>query len=187
MIMTKQTKFILAVVIQLAIIFSIIIFKTAILSGGTDLMLKIQPIDPRDPLRGDYVTLQYNISNLYSSLAQNQPLKNNDEVYVTLKPTNKYWTAKAIQKAKPNQEEIFIKGRVMSGGGQSQFNILSYQKSGSSLIHIAYGIEEYFIQEGKGSELNLWGRGQEIYARVKVDKNGNAVLKQLYMNGNPWP
>ncbi|PJC47845.1 MAG: hypothetical protein CO034_01100, partial [Parcubacteria group bacterium CG_4_9_14_0_2_um_filter_35_11] len=62
--LTKQTKFIIAIAIQLVIIFSIIIFKMAVLTGGAEVLLRIEPVDPRDPLRGDYLTFQYKISNL---------------------------------------------------------------------------------------------------------------------------
>jgi hypothetical protein len=53
---TKQTKFIIAIVIQLVIIFTIIIFKIAVLRSGTEVLLRIKPVDPRDPLRGDHLT-----------------------------------------------------------------------------------------------------------------------------------
>ena len=51
---TKQTKFIIAIGIQLVILFAIIIFKSSVLIGGTEVLLKIEPVDPRDILRGDY-------------------------------------------------------------------------------------------------------------------------------------
>lgn len=187
MAMTKQTKFIIAIAIQLVIIFAVIIFKVAILTGGTDILLRIEPVDPRDPLRGDYATFQYNISNLDSYLVREQQLRNNDAVYVSLRQSGKYWIAQGVQKTKPSDGKIFIKGRVASGGAESQFDPLSYQRFGSSRIHIVYGVEEYFIPEGKGSGLNFWNRNQEAYARVVVDENGNAVLKQLYIDDKPWP
>jgi len=187
MAMTKQTKFIIAIAVQLAIIFAVIIFKVTILTGGTEIVLRVEPIDPRDLLRGDYATFQYNISNLDSYLAKGQQLRNNDTVYVSLRKSGKYWAAQSIQKTKPGNNEIFIKGRVVSGGTDSQFNPLSLQRFTGSRFHIIYGVEEYFIPEGKGNELNSLGRVQEALARVVVDGNGNAVLKQLYINNKPWP
>lgn len=186
MTMTKQTKFILAIAIQLAIIFLIIIFKVAILTGGTDILLRIAPIDPRDPLRGDYASFQYEISNLDYYLAQGQSLKNGGTIYVLLRQSGKYWVTQSIQKTKPTSGEIFLKGKIASGAAENQ-DIFGYRNFGSSRLHIVYGIEEYFIPEGKGSGLNFWNRNQEAYTRVAVDENGNAVLKQLYIDDKPWP
>src|SRR4029077_13511649 len=38
--------------------------RAAILAYGTDVLLKTAPVDPRDLLRGDYVTLNYDISRV---------------------------------------------------------------------------------------------------------------------------
>jgi len=86
---TKQTKFILAIVLQILIIFGIIIFKMIVLTGGTEVLLKIEPVDPRDPFRGDYVTFRYNISNLDFYLFSNKQIKNGDTVYVILQKDKK--------------------------------------------------------------------------------------------------
>ena len=73
--MNKQTKFILAIALQLAVIFTIIIFKFSVFTGGTEVMLRIQPVDPRDPLRGDYVTFSYDISSVSSYQFEYSPIK----------------------------------------------------------------------------------------------------------------
>ena len=62
----KKSKFFLAVAIQLVIILLLLITKISIFSGGEEVLLKIAPVDPRDPLRGDYVTFRYDISDIGS-------------------------------------------------------------------------------------------------------------------------
>lgn len=170
---TKQTKFIIAIVIQLVIIFSIIIFEMTVLGGGTDVLLRIEPIDPRDPLRGDHLTFTYKISNLSSYLFKYSPIREGDTVYVPLKRRGKYWVAVfGVQKTKPVGEgQLFLKGKVSS----------SYRNR----VQVIYGIEDYFVPEGTGQDFTFWR--QEVSARVSVDENGNAVLKQIYVNGKPWP
>ena len=171
--LTKQTKFIIAVAVQLIIIFSIIIFKIAVLTGGTEILLRIEPVDPRDPLRGDHLTFSYKISNLRSYLFNYSPIREGDTVYVPLKRRGKYWTAVfGVQKTKPiDEEKVFLRGKISRVYGKR--------------IHIIYGIEDYFIPEGTGQNFTFWR--QEVAARVSVDQNGNAVLKQIYVNGKPWP
>lgn len=183
--MTKQTKFILAIALQVIIIFAIILFKVSILTGGTEVMLKIEPIDPRSPLRGDYVTFQYNISNLDAYLARGQRIRNGDTVYVVLRQSGKYWIAQDIQKTKPAGNKVFIRGRIASGGTERRVDTFSIQRFGASRFHIVYGIEEYFIPEGKGRGFTFWNK--EVAARVVVDENGNAVLKQIFVDDKPWP
>lgn len=171
--LTKQTKFIIAIAIQLVIIFSIIIFKMAVLTAETDVLLRIEPVDPRDPLRGDHLTFSYTISNLESYLFNYSPIRNGDTVYVPLEQQGKYWIAVfGVQKTKPiGEEKIFLRGKIFRSFGNR--------------IRIIYGIEDYFIPEGTGQDFTFWG--QEVAARVSVDENGNAVLKQIYVNDKPWP
>lgn len=168
---TKQTKFILAIALQVMIIFALIIFKLSVLTGGTEVMLRILPVDPRDMLRGDYVTFQYDISNPNSYDARGEQLENGDTVYVTLRQGGEYYYMEGIQKNQPTDDDIFIKGKVESGGG--------------SRTHVVYGIEQYFIPEGEGRTFNFTNK--EAAARVAVDSNGNAALKQIYIDGKPWP
>lgn len=54
--MTKETKFILAIVFQIIVIFAIIIFNLSVFTSGAEVLLRIVPADPRDLLRGDYIS-----------------------------------------------------------------------------------------------------------------------------------
>lgn len=185
--MTKQTKFILAIALQVIIIFAIIIFKLSILTSGTEVLLRIAPVDPRDLLRGDYATFQYDISNLDFYLVSGQQIRNGDTVYVLLRQTGKYWTAQNVQKTRPTGSELFIKGKIESGGLESRTASLSYQfpRFGGSCLHVVYGIEQYFIPEGKGQNFSFWNK--EAAAMVAIDDSGNAALKKIYVDDKPWP
>ena len=106
-------------------------------------------------------------------------------VYVVLAQSGAYWSAQHVQKTKPLDASTFIKGTVASGGVDTEFNVFQNQRFGSSRIHIIYGVEDYFIPEGKGRGFGFGNK--DVAARVVVDENGNAVLKQLYIDGKPWP
>ncbi|MEK7660359.1 MAG: GDYXXLXY domain-containing protein [Patescibacteria group bacterium] len=182
---SKQTKFILAIALQIVVIVSIIIFKLSVLTGGTDIMLKIVPVDPRDVLRGDYVTFEYEISSVESYYARSERIKNGDMVYVVLSPDGKYYGVSNIQKNKPVNGQLFIKGRVDRGAEESQADVGVYRTFGGVDLHIVYGIEEYYIPEGKGRNMSFWNT--DAAARVSVDENGNAALKSIYVNDKVWP
>lgn len=170
--LTKEKKFLIAIGVQLIIIFTIIIFKVATLTGGTEVLLRIEPVDPTDPLRGDYITFQYTISSLNNYLFKYSPIRSGDTIYIPLRQLGNYWTATYdIKKTKPLDDKIFIQGKVSRVSG--------------SRVTVIYGIEEYFIPEGAGRGFRF--RGHELAALVSVDENGNAVLKQIYMDNKPWP
>ncbi len=188
--MTKQTKFILAIALQAIIIFAIIIFKISVLTGGTDVLLRVGSIAPLSVLRGGYVTLQYAISNLDSSLYRGQKITNGDTIYVVLRQGGSYYFAQSVQKTKPTDGKIFIKGTVVSGGIDVQSNILQNPNFSNSRIHVVYGIEDYFIPEEKRGDFSFLISGateEENTVMVMLDEDGNAVLKQLYLGYKPWP
>lgn len=162
----KPVLFAIAIGLQLLVVLSLIIFNANLLISGKEIILQIEPVDPRDFIRGDYITFQYEISSLPDSLYGGDPdeLKSGSRVYVTLENAGEYWVAKKITKEKPKQEGLFINGNVL----------YSY-----SNIRIDYGIEDYFIPEGAGKAISEKLRTKDAYAKVVVDKSGNAVLKDL--------
>lgn len=170
----------MAIALQVAVIFAIIIFKLSILTGGTDVLLRIAPVDPRDLLRGDYATFRYDISNVDSYYANSQQIRNGDTVYVVLWQSGKYHIVGNVQKAKPTGNELFIKGKVESGGLENQTDPF-----GVFRLRIVYGVEQYFIPEGKGRDFSFLNK--EAAARVAIDDNGNAALKRIYVDDRSWP
>ncbi len=181
---TKLTKYIIAITIQIMIILVIIIFKYSILSGGTEVFLRILPVDPRDFLRGDYVTFQYDISSLPYYLSQD-PINNQDTVYVELDDNHTHWIAKKIYKTHPQDGKVYIKARVISGANNPLDKNLNRQFRNYTEIKVVYGIEQYFIPENKGKNFNF--NNKNSYAKVVIDDQGNAVLKQIYIDDQPWP
>ncbi|OGF24847.1 hypothetical protein A2331_04875 [Candidatus Falkowbacteria bacterium RIFOXYB2_FULL_34_18] len=184
----KKTKFILAVSIQILVILIIIIFKYSVLTGGSAVFLEIMPVDPRDPLRGDYVTFQYKISSINRYSFNYEPY-NGDIIYIPLRQQGQYWNViGGISKNKNDMNnKLFIKARVVSGGklsGAKSFSSFSDDNWDTS-IRVQYGIEEYFIPEGAGRNFNFWNK--KAKAKVMIDDYGNAVFKQLYIDDEPWP
>lgn len=186
MVMSKTTKFWIAVTLQLVILLSLFLFKFAVVTGGTEVTLGIRPVDPRDPLRGDYVTFLYDISSIPSSYFVRIPT-NGQIVYVLLKKKGDEWVAQRnIDTRKPNNGDVvFIKARVVKGGNtmENPLDLNMARRGGTSSISLAYGIEEFFIPENSGKRLPA---GKAI-AKVSIDKEGNAVIKQIYINNKSWP
>ncbi len=187
--MTRSANtFFIAVLFQVLVIVGIIIFKLSVIAGGTEVILRIEPVDPRDLLRGDYVTFQYTISSIDAYYVRGEPPRNGDTVYVVLRQSGLYGRLSHVETRKPAGEELFIKGTVVSGGAEE---VDEMDDPGSSFrfrarpLRIKYGIEEYFILEGTGHGLDF--RNRDATARVAIDADGNAVLRQIYLDQVPWP
>jgi uncharacterized membrane-anchored protein len=179
----KEKKFILAIFLQIIIILIIIVFKMSILTGGKGILLKVSPVDPRDVLRGDFVDFQYSISNIdyYYNNYSNRKVSVGDTVYVELREGFNDWYFSYAYNEKPkNNNRLFIKGVVKKVEDVSESNNFGYQK-----IYVVYGIEQYFIPEGKGQGFSF--NNKDVYANVSVDGDGRAVLKGIYIDQKRWP
>jgi uncharacterized membrane-anchored protein len=182
--LTNLQKLIAVVTLQTIIIFAIIIFKVSVLASGTSVLLHIQPVDPRDPLRGDFVTFTYDISTV-SNYYSGPGAKNGDSVYVELVRQGKYWVVlRGASLTKPINGSLFIKGTVVSGGAENRAVPTKVLGRNSQQLRITYGLEQYFIPEGTGRGFRFDG---DVSAVVVIDDEGNAVLKQLLINDKPWP
>jgi uncharacterized membrane-anchored protein len=162
--MNKKKIFLLIGVFWIVILGGFIGFKEFTLRTGDEVLLKTVPVDPRDLFRGDYVILRYDISSV-DSYADN--INVGDTVYVLLNIDKDNIGSFGRISKEPTADEIFIKG-VVKG------------KYGNRLT-VEYGIESYFVPEGKGGEIEK-NRGR-IYTRVSIDKFGNAVTKGLVLDG----
>jgi uncharacterized membrane-anchored protein len=147
------------------IIASVIAFKQFTLLTGTVVILNTTPIDPRDLFRGDYVTLNYDISRPQNIPGGAQFQSKNQPVYILL-TTDNTGIAKAtgITTTIPSSEILYIKGQL-------QYN------------QINYGIESYFVPEHAGKELERQ-RGKSLQVEVAIDRSGQAVIKSLLINGS---
>lgn len=135
-----------------------------ILQTGREVLLKTVPVDPRDLLRGDYVILNYEISQYPMDRNYNF----NDTVYVLLRTNNKNIASiKSVVKYKP-ENELFLKGKI----GHCASTIPFFR--GGKCVE--YGIESYFVKEGTGLKLEKDLRNGAL-VKVAIDKNGNAKVK----------
>jgi len=83
----KTALFGAATLIEFALLTLMVIDRVQILRQGTEVTLQIRPVDPRDFLRGDYVVLNYDISQLPAGPLQDEPAgARNPIVFVKLAP-----------------------------------------------------------------------------------------------------
>ncbi len=98
---------VLLAAVQIGFLSWIIAGRAAILRDGQEVLLKVEPIDPRDFLRGDYVRLGYEIRNVPVKLIENAPagefVTEDGPIFVRLKKDEDgFWRARSASFAKPS-------------------------------------------------------------------------------------
>lgn len=158
--MKKIIGLIIIVVFMVSAIALLAIPKQQVLNEGERIFLKTIPVDPRDPFRGDYVTLRYDISTL------DVPFEDGVQtVYVALSRSGDYYSAVDYFLEPP--EGVYIKG---------QANIMNGHAS------LTYGIEQLFVPEGTGKDLETAARSGELLVEVALF-NGDAVITGYKLDG----
>ncbi len=170
------------VLLQLAVLSTIALKREAIMASGATVYLRTAPVDPRDLFRGDYVTLSYDIANtgtLFNNFMLEYPEEAKEisekqarhSVYVPIEvDANGIATASGLY-LEPPAQGLFIKGRM--GKGTSQRWMRDRR--------IKFGIEKYFVEQGKGIEMedmlgerDEWQRAMEV--EVALGDDGTPVI-----------
>jgi uncharacterized membrane-anchored protein len=167
--MTLLNRFLLVVVLQTLVLFAMIGYRQWTLSTGTVIRLETSPIDPRSLFAGDYVNFAYKIGVIPIPKTSEEKFNRNETVYVVLTPKDDFWVVDSVHKIKPtvSSPEIVIKGRV--------------EYVNNDKINVLYGIENYFIPEGKGRDIERPESAKDIVVKVAVDRFGNAAIYGVYV------
>jgi uncharacterized membrane-anchored protein len=178
----RMAAAILVALVQCGVLGWIIQSRAAILRNGTEVVLKTEPVDPRDLLRGDYVTLGYELSQIPESEITGFPSASYTDgsyVYVVLKKAADGLWAKSRVSAEPvadlKEGELLLRGRALSG----------FTPQSNDSVRVRYGIERFYVPEGEGQEIETAQQKKRIDAVIVVDKNGKAQIKALRDNGVP--
>jgi uncharacterized membrane-anchored protein len=130
------------------------------LHRGRRVLLPVRPVDPIDPLRGEYVALRYPFS-----AADVAGTHAGDRLYVPLHRTaSGVWTGGRATKSKP-AHGIFLRGRV------------THSWSGGASVH--FGIESFYVHEGQARTYEDAIAARTLYADVVVGDDGRARLSKL--------
>lgn len=169
--------------IQSAALFKMVYDRDRLLKSGREITLPVQPLDPRDVFRGDYVTLGYDITTLHKSNTESDPdyagFARGSAAYITMTPaTAGGWTLTHIGSRYPTEVapgEVILKGEVKS--------VWQEESKSETIANVRYGIENYFVPEGTGRVLEDKVRAHKIEAIVAVAADGTAALKGLIVDG----
>ncbi len=170
----NKKELVLTILFPLIVITIFFAPKLFTLSQGENIVLKVEPVDPRDMFRGDYVALSYEISRLdLDQIPSDSNYSTGDTIYATLSKKEKYWSIDSVSHTKPLSKsgEVRMKGTVTS----------AYD----NMVIVEWGIESYFVPEGKGKIIESQINSGNVSAIVAVDSKGSSVLKELRINDVP--
>ncbi len=157
------------------------------LATGAPVVLETAPVDPRSLFSGDYVRLNYRISQLRTDqLAGERNFNPHDTVYVTLRRGDPYWQAVSVCHDYPALAagDVAIRGEV-TGVAAGFWNPVTrkWEEVGAPVLTVRYGIESYFVPEGEGRALERPKGGDKMALRIAVDRTGNAGIQAVLVNG----
>lgn len=146
-----------------------------VLATGKEFKFRTQPIDPNDPFRGKFVSLQFSENSI---LIQNQiDWLNNETVFVLLTISNDgFAKIQSVSKIKPLETVDFVKAKV------------DYiQNSDSTWLFIEYPFTRFYMEESKAPMAEIvynetvLDTNISTYGLVSI-KDGEAVLKDVLIN-----
>jgi uncharacterized membrane-anchored protein len=180
----KIVLFGLAAVVQIALLTLTVIDRAQILREGTEVTLQARPVDPRDLLRGDYVVLSYDISQLAAGSLLHQPAGTRDPVvFVKLAPNRDgFYQAVSVHAdaVAVTSPEVLIRGRVTRGATCG-----SSRPAFCDELQVRYNLESYFVPEGEGRKLEQARNQGKLTVVAAVMPSGRAAIKRLLVDGEP--
>jgi len=165
--------FVIMVIAQWFVPLSMIIGQENIITEGKVFKFKTAPVDPSDPFRGKYITLQFEASAF--PVDSSLHLDRNEKIYVTIKEdTNGFAAIQSVSKQIPSNTMDFIEAKT------------SFMMS-DTVVNIRYPFDRFYLEESKASEAEkaYWEAARDstqiAYALVAVS-NGKTAIKDVIVN-----
>jgi len=160
--MNNYTKLIIFILILVIGVTSAIVYLSLPLLTGKTYILDTRPVDPFDILRGQYITIGYEIGIISDGNLDEEDI--GKTVYVVLEEDEE-GIARPGETSFTKPDEDFIKGKIKSFRGDS--------------ASIEYGIEQFFFE--RGAKFSM----RDITVEVKIDSSGQARISEILQAGEP--
>ena len=181
---TKLKKFshfpiIASLLLILAVLGGSVLYQEYLLAHATKIILKTAPLDPRDPFRGDYVILRYEIQDQAIEWLQRHEfhqllIGRRQKAYFILKP--KAYKAQVVSlervtTEKPHQDQLFIAA-----------DISTYKTNNEELKYSVYlpDISQYYVTEGQGKKIE--DKREGLHVEIALVQAKARVLRLLDEN-----
>jgi uncharacterized membrane-anchored protein len=159
--------------------------RASILRDGVEVILKSEPIDPRDLMRGDYVRLGYGggISVVEEDLVTGDwPERDTVQpIWVVLSAgEDGLHTAREVRFSRPVEVE---EGDVVMRSLPVRIRVAGNGRQTSVIDPPRFGIERYYVPEGEGLEIEKARNEGRTTVAVRVSEAGDPQIARLMIDG----
>ena len=171
--------FLLLVIVQWIIPGKTIWEKDQVLKKGDPYKFRTEPVDPSNPFKGKYITLNFAENSFTDTVSRG--LSGKDQVYVILdNDAHGFATIKDLSTIKPPNTNSYVKAAVYYTSVEND----------SITVYLEYPFTEFYMQEFKAPKAESVYResardtSKKTYALVRIF-NGDAVIENVFINDVP--
>ena len=158
--------------------------RAAILRDGREIVLKTEPVDPRDLMRGDYVRLGFtDVSSIDKGLVEGGwPAQDTTApVWLILAPgSDGTYVARSASFSKPSavgEEDVILRSLPV------RIDVARPDGGWNSIGALRFGIERYYVPEGEGLEIEKAQNAGRTTVAVRVSEDGEPQIARLMIDG----
>jgi uncharacterized membrane-anchored protein len=167
----QHILFAAAVALQVTLLVGMGLRRSADVREGERILLRVVPVDPRDIFMGEHVVLGYEVSRLDAArVAMDFVPREGESFYLRLEPRGGWTPARLARVPGPHDGgAVWLRGTCRRISG--------------SVLSAEYGIEKFYVAEGRGPEIEDAVRHGTVEAEIAVATDGTATLTALIVNG----
>jgi uncharacterized membrane-anchored protein len=159
----------LVVAVQVAFLLGWAGYHEAVRHTAPTVRLKTRPVDPRDILRGDYMILNYEISRAPKPAWWSAESYQTDDVFVVLRDEGGYAVIDTMLEHEPAADE-------------KRHWLRAEAKSYPDDLVIDYGVERFFVPEGKGTPSFT-----TLELEASVSAAHRLYIRRVFLDGKAYP
>ena len=170
--------FVLMILAQIFVPAQMIFHQKNILSVGTLLKFKTQPVDPSDPFRGKYISLNFEADEV--DVLNKKDFTQDEKVYALL-TTDSLGFAKieTLSKVKPTNSNLYLKVKI---------NYFNYDNDNRVTVQLPFN--RFYMNEHKAQKAeDLYRQSaqntQNTTCAIVALLDGDAVIKDVLIDGIP--
>lgn len=152
---------------------AMIVEREDILKNGRVFRFKTAPVDPSDPFRGKYITLDFEADIFKPDKALKA--ERGDEVFVMVEEDHRgFARVRGVAQSLPEDATDYFTAEILFNDDEE--------------VHLEYPFERLYLEESKASqaeqvywEANRTDSAQSAYAVVRI-RNGETALQDVMIN-----
>lgn len=170
--MNRTIRLVLITAAMTAFLIGMVVDHAVRRASGTEVILDLEPVDPRDLLAGYYVIVSTPLHTLEpDSLAGDDAFAAGDDLYAIIEEDEDgSWRAVSIHLSRP-EAGVFLHGKV--------------QYASETMIRANYNLERYYADEETAQALELRRRDdiESMRLIVSVGPDGRALIRGIEIDG----